>query len=143
MNKIKTITLSALLLASTGLLSTVFLNTVSASANSYDAMVIPVQSIAVGTDYTADCNVNPGEDLDTENCGIIAYTVLGINILSAVAGMAIVASIIIAGFQYMTAQDNSGQIEVSRKRIIWAMTALLVFVFMYAFLNFIVPGGVL
>jgi len=93
--------------------------------------------------FDADCDVGPGVELDTENCGIVAYIVTGINILSALAGMAIVASIVIAGFQYMTAQDNSGQIEASRKRIIWAMTALLVFIFMYGFLNFIVPGGVL
>jgi len=101
------------------------------------------QPSTTANNFEADCNVGPGVELDAGNCGIIAYIVTGINILSALAGMAIVASIVIAGFQYMTAQDNSGQIEASRKRIIWAMTALLVFVFMYAFLNFIVPGGVL
>ncbi len=63
--------------------------------------------------------------------------------LSALAGMAIVASIMIAGYQYMTARDNSGQIEAAKKRIIWALVALGVFIFMYAFLDFIVPGGVL
>lgn len=84
-----------------------------------------------------------GDTLTTENCTIISYLVGGINFLSAVAGMAIVASITIAGYQYMTARDNSGQIEAAKKRIMWAMIALGLFIFMYAFLNFLVPGGLL
>jgi hypothetical protein len=112
----------------------------TATASS-DTPYSPTQTFAA--QYDADCEVPPGVDLDTENCGIVAYLVLTINMLSALAGMAIVASIMIAGFQYMTARDNSGQIEAARKRIVWALIALLLFVFMYAFLNFIVPGGVL
>lgn len=84
-----------------------------------------------------------GDTLTTENCTIISYLVGGINFLSAVAGMAIEASITIAGYQYMTARDNSGQIRAVKKRIMWAMIALGLFIFMYAFLNFLVPGGLL
>jgi len=81
--------------------------------------------------------------LSSENCEIVGYLVLAINIMSAVAGMAIVFSIMFAGFQYMTAQDNPGQIQQARTRIIWAISALLLFLFSYAILNFLVPGGVL
>jgi hypothetical protein len=78
-----------------------------------------------------------------DDCLILKYLVNGINVLSAVAGMVIIFSIMFAGFQYMTAQDNSGQIQQARQRIIWAITAMLVFIFMYAMLNFLIPGGVL
>jgi hypothetical protein len=91
-----------------------------------------------------DCETkNPGEELNKDNCAIVSYLVTGINVLSALAGMAIIFSIMFAGFQYMTAQDNSGQIQQARQRIIWAITAMLIFIFMYAVLNFLVPGGVL
>lgn len=81
--------------------------------------------------------------LTQENCSIIQYLVIGINFLSAVAGMAIVASIMIAGYQYMTARDNPGTIQKSKIRIVWALIALFIFIFMYTILNFLVPGGVL
>lgn len=78
-----------------------------------------------------------------ESCLILKYSVDLINILSAVAGMAIVGSIMIAGYQYMTARDNPGQIEAAKKRIVWALVALGLFIFMYAILDFLIPGGVL
>lgn len=86
-----------------------------------------------------DCNA---PELNSENCGIVRYTVAGINLLSGVASISIIASIIFAGYQYMTAQDNSGQIQKARQRIIWALTALALFIFMYTLLNWLVPGGV-
>jgi Type IV secretion system pilin len=87
-----------------------------------------------------DCGA---ERIDAENCQIVKYLVSGINFLSALAGLAIVGSIMVAGYQYMTARDNSGQIEAAKKRIIWAIVALILFIFMYSILNFLVPGGVL
>jgi hypothetical protein len=49
----------------------------------------------------------------------------------------------IAGFQYMTAQDDPGKVQKSKARIIQTLIALLLFIFMYSLLNFLVPGGVL
>lgn len=89
------------------------------------------------------CESTDGAELSAENCGIVAYLVLGINVLSALAGMAIIGSMMLAGFQYMTAKDNSGQVEAARKRITWAVIALAIFIFMYSVLNWVVPGGVL
>ncbi len=47
------------------------------------------------------------------------------------------------GYQYMTAKDNSGQVEAAKKRILWALIALGLFIFMFSLLNWLVPGGVL
>ena len=112
--------------------------------------MFPVLSVAPsyaqeGEGLTVDCEVQDSDNgqLNSDNCGIIRYMVIAINALSAIAGMAIVASIMIAGFQYMTARDNSGQVEAARKRITWAIVALAIFIFSYSFLNFVVPGGVL
>jgi hypothetical protein len=92
-----------------------------------------------------DCKITTSEDspLTARNCGIIRLLTAGINVLSAIAGMAIIASMMIGGYQYMTARDNSGQVEAAKKRITWALVALGLFIFMYAILNWLVPGGVL
>lgn len=102
---------------------------------------LPEPSDSIGDSdgaLSGDCSE---EVLNSENCGIIGLLVMAINILSALAGMAIIASIVVAGYQYMTARDNSGQIQKARMRIIWALSALALFVFMYAILNFLIPGG--
>lgn len=88
-----------------------------------------------------DCNE---PDLDRSNCQIINYLVIGIDIMGVVAGMAIIASVVWAGFEYMTAQDNPGQVAAARSRIYWAVFgALPLLVFTMALLNWLVPGGVL
>ena len=92
-------------------------------------------------DSDKNCEVDVGEALSSENCGIIELAVNVINFLSAVAGIAIVASIMISGYQYMTAQDDPGKVQKSRARIVQTLIALLLFVFMYALLNFLIPGG--
>ena len=87
-----------------------------------------------------DCEITP---LNSDNCEIIRYIVVAINFLSALAGIVFVLSIMIAGFQYMTGRDNAGQIQKAKSRIVMTLVALAIFIFMYAFLNFLVPGGVL
>ncbi len=89
-----------------------------------------------------DCE-DPNGELNTDNCQIVAYLVNGINFLTAIAVMVIIFSIMWAGYEYMTAQDNSNQINSARMRIIWALVALGILIFTYAFLNWLVPGGVL
>jgi hypothetical protein len=49
----------------------------------------------------------------------------------------------LAGFQYMTARDNAGQVQKARNRIVMTIVALAIYIFMYALLNFLIPGGVL
>lgn len=101
-----------------------------------DETTLPIEDTSIDT----DCNETP---LTAENCGIIGLIVAGINFLSVLAILAIIGSIVLAGYQYMTAQDNSGRIQQARQRIIWALVALALLIFMYALLNWLVPGGVL
>ena len=89
------------------------------------------------------CEPENNEELNAENCGIIDIVVTVINFLSAFAGIAIIASLMIAGFIYMTAQDDPGKVQKAKSRIVQTLIALVLFIFMYALLNFLVPGGVL
>jgi len=93
--------------------------------------------------FKIDCEPGENVDLDRKNCGIINLIVIGINFLSALAGIIFVASIMIAGFQYMTGRDNAGQIQKAKSRIVMTLVALVIYIFMYALLNFLIPGGVI
>jgi hypothetical protein len=65
-----------------------------------------------------------------------------INVLAAGVGVAVTGSIIFGGIQYAAAGNNPNQVTAAKKRITDALIALIAFAFMYAFLQWIVPGGV-
>lgn len=94
-----------------------------------------------------DCN---GENIragapegSEEHCGILDYLVLFINVLAGLVGVVVVISIIVAGIQYSTAGADPQKVSAAKNRIRNALIALFFFLFMYAFLNYLVPGGVL
>ena len=91
-----------------------------------------------GPDITAGAKPN-----DKNHCGIADVLKNGINILSATVGIVIVAMVIIGGIQYSTSGDDPQAVAKAKGKIINALLALVVFVFGYAFLQWVVPGGVL
>lgn len=100
------------------------------------------------TTYTVtnDCegpiraNVPKGEP---GHCGILNYFVIFINVLSALAGVVIVGSIVGGGIQYSMAGSDPQKVQAAKNRIRNAIIALLFFLFGYGLLNYLVPGGVL
>ena len=65
-----------------------------------------------------------------------------VDVLSAGVGIIVVAMIIVGGIQYSIAGDNPQQLTVAKKRIVNAMMALIALAFAWAFLQWIIPGGV-
>lgn len=65
-----------------------------------------------------------------------------INFLSAGVGIVVTGVIIVGGIQYMMAGDNPAAITAAKKRITNGLIALVTFLFMFAFLQWLVPGGV-
>lgn len=88
-----------------------------------------------------DCN--DGGALSSSNCGIIKYLVIFINVLAALAGVIMVGSLVFAGIQYAASADDPNIISAAKKRIRDTIIALAAFIFMYSFLQWIIPGGVL
>ena len=82
-------------------------------------------------------------DLSTGNCKIMSYIVLGINVLSATVGVVVVGMVIAGGIQYSVSGDDPQAVAKAKSRISSALLALVVFIFSYAFLQWIVPGGIL
>jgi len=74
---------------------------------------------------------------------IIVYLREVLQLMSSAVGIVIVLMLVIAGVQYITSTGNSGLVGAAKKRIINALTALLLFMFMVLILQFIVPGGIL
>lgn len=93
----------------------------------------------------ADGNNDPATTCLTETglCNINQYIELFINILSGLVGVVVVMVIVIGGIQYGTAGDDPGKLQAAKQRITKALIALLVFIFLYAFLQYLVPGGVI
>jgi len=66
-----------------------------------------------------------------------------INILSGIIGVIIVIVIVIGGIQYIAAGDNPQAVSSAKSKIYNAILALVAFIFLFAFLNWLVPGGLL
>lgn len=66
-----------------------------------------------------------------------------INVLSAVVGVVVVLSLIVAGIQYIWNADTSAKVEAAKNRIIAAIVAFVIYIFGMALLQFLIPGGIL
>jgi len=65
-----------------------------------------------------------------------------VNFLSAAVGVVVIAVIIVGGIQYSLAGDNSSALEAARKRIANGVITLVAFLFAWAFLQWLIPGGI-
>jgi hypothetical protein len=75
-------------------------------------------------------------------CIIKNYINPAIKALTATAGVIAVISLIVAGIQYSSAGGDPGKVGAAKARIGKTIGAFLFFIFLYVFLNYIVPGGV-
>lgn len=65
-----------------------------------------------------------------------------IKALSAGVGVVVVGTIIVGGIQYIVAGDNPSGVVEAKKRIINGLLALAAFLLSFAFLQWLVPGGI-
>ncbi len=64
-----------------------------------------------------------------------------IRFLSDGVGLVVIASIVFAGIQYTTAGGDPQNVAKAVKRIRSSITALILFIFIYAILNYLLPAG--
>lgn len=87
-----------------------------------------------------ECNdvaANPG------NCNIIKIANDAIKILSGLVGVTITAMIIAGGVRYSMAAGDPQAVAKAKDMIRNAIIALVVYILLLAFLNWVVPGGIL
>lgn len=64
-------------------------------------------------------------------------------VLAGIVGIAVVGGISWGGMLYTTSNGNSAKAQQGITTIVNAVIGLLLFIFMFALTNFIVPGGIL
>lgn len=65
-----------------------------------------------------------------------------VNFLSAGVGIIVTGVIILGGVQYTLAGDNPQALKAARDKILNGLIALLAFLFIFAFLQWLIPGGI-
>lgn len=90
------------------------------------------------TDNTTCC---PPGKTDAVSCLYAKYLNPLIALLAAVVGVVVVIGIVYGAIEYITSNGDPQRAASGKKRIINALVALVAFLLLYAFLQFIVPGG--
>lgn len=136
-SRIKTLFLGLFIFANIGaVLSPV--SVLTPHANAAAKCSLQVVRPGASCDDTKDCT---DTDLSGSNCGIVYYLKMFINILSAMVGIVVIGVIIVAGIQYATSAGDPNAAMAAKKRITNALLALVAFFLTYAFLQWVVPGG--
>ncbi len=66
---------------------------------------------------------------------------VAVNFLSAGVGIVVIGLIIVGGIQYSIAGDNPQATTAAKERITNALIALVAFLFIFAFIQWLIPGG--
>lgn len=99
------------------------------------------------TTSALECGVLPqsickkADNGELENSGLWALLLMIVRIMAGVVGFVAVAMIVFAGFLYTTAQDREEQIKKSKDMMLNVVIGLVLFTFMYALLEWLIPGG--
>lgn len=86
------------------------------------------------------CDASGGNDI--AGSGLWAILLIAINILTAGVGVAAVAGIIYGSIMYATASGNPEQVKKAIEIIRNTVIGLVMYALMYAFLNYLIPGGI-
>lgn len=96
---------------------------------------------ATSTDACNNTNTSDKLKQCVQNNGITKDLQLIVNVLSAGVGIVVIAMIIVGGIQYSIAGDNSQAVTAAKQRISNALLALVAYLFIFAFLQWLIPGG--
>lgn len=86
-------------------------------------------------------NCFPVNSTGIQSNPIFIYVAGILKVASGLAGIATLGGIIWAAIMYITARSNAAQTEKARLIMVNSVIGLLLFIFMYAILQYLVPGG--
>lgn len=89
----------------------------------------------------SDKNPNPNLKKCLAANPIITMINNAINFLAIGVGVVVIIMVIVGGIQYASSGGNPNTVMEAKKKFANAALALLAFVFLYAFLQWLVPGG--
>jgi hypothetical protein len=94
------------------------------------------QAAPVSTFAAAECTTDDCRKLYTK------YINPAIRLLSAVVGVVVIVAIVVGGVQYSAAGSDPQKVAGAKSLIMKAVIGLVSFIFLFAFLQWFVPGGV-
>jgi hypothetical protein len=100
-----------------------------------------------GGDGTGGTGAPSASDQDVcgngEACNkfIDTYINPAIRLLTALVGIVAVISIIMAGIQYSSSADDPATVSKAKHRILNTVIGLVAYIFLLAFINYLIPGG--
>ena len=103
-----------------------------------------------GSSKPLDCNILPDSicskaevsSTNAEDTAVWALLLLLINIMTAGAGLLAIGGIIYGSVLYTTAGSSQEQIKKARSMFVNVAIGVIAFALMYAFLQWLIPGGV-
>jgi hypothetical protein len=96
----------------------------------------------VGASGSGDPAADPNAKCNNNDCDFIKKFINpAINTLSACFGIVAVISIILGGINYSTSEGDPQKASRAKNRILNTIIAVIAYIFLYAFLQFLVPGG--
>lgn len=110
--------------------------------------VVPIANATPSCNGTPTAIVDCGGTADDNKSGKVSdnaiwkLLVMTLRIMAAGVGILAVAGISYAAVLYVTAADSAEQIKKSKTMITNVVIGIIAFALMYAFLNFLIPGGV-
>ena len=101
------------------------------------------ESCKADSDCISDPALNASARCSKSNCDIIDnYINPFIGLLSVIVGLAVVIGIIVGSIQVMTSAGDPQKAANGKNHIRDAIIALVAYVLLYAFLQWVLPGGV-
>ena len=89
------------------------------------------------------CTADANAACEEGNCDFVKkYINPAINVLTLSFGLIVVISLISGGIQYSAAGGDPQKVANAKKRVSMTILALVAYSFLYAFLQFLVPGGI-
>jgi hypothetical protein len=93
--------------------------------------------------YAKAANEDPAAFCSIGSCDLIAsYINPAIDLFSLSFGLIAVISLIIGGIQYSSSQGDPQKTAAAKNRIYKTMMAVFIYLFLFSFLQFLIPGGV-
>jgi hypothetical protein len=91
------------------------------------------------------CKINvPGVSNDPNTGGALINYLRGwLQVLNSAVALVVMLMLVIAGVQYITSAANPTSVAAAKKRLTNAIIALVMWLMMFAALQFLMPGGIL
>lgn len=88
------------------------------------------------------CPTNANAKCTKDSCDLVAkYINPALEVVTAIFGLIVIASLIIGGIQYSSSAGDPQKVTEAKKRISNTLLALVCYLLLFSFLQFLIPGG--